>query len=345
MQENTFIALIPAYKPENTLVDLSCQLRNMGFSVVIVNDGSGADFTHIFAMCSQYAKVLTHVENCGKGQALKNGLSFIHSQYSEDTIIVTVDADGQHRPEDALAICKIADNNRKALVLGSRGLKDNVPVRSRIGNTLTRFVYKVSTGVSVHDTQTGLRAFSHTPISKMLTVPGERYEYEMNVLLRFARENVSIIEHEIDTIYLNNNASSHFDTIKDSIRIYKEILKFSAASFVGFIVDYVMYSLLLLWGCGLTFSNIMARVISASVIFMLNRKLVFKSKENLLYSVLKYVILAAFILLGNTVILNFLVNSVGVHQMPAKIITESVLFLFSWLIQKVFVFKKRGTGQ
>ena len=343
--DTTYIALIPAYKPENILVDLIGQLRTMGFTVVIVNDGSGPDFMDIFNRCEQFAKVLTLVENSGKGQALKTGLYFIRSHCPQNSIIVTIDADGQHRPKDAFSVCQIADANRLALVLGSRRLKGKIPVRSRIGNTLTRFIYKASTGISVHDTQTGLRAFSYDLIPNMLTVSGERYEYEMNVLLQFAREKVSIIEHEIETIYLNNNESSHFHAIKDSVRIYKEILKFSAASFVGFIVDYVMYSLLLLWGCGLTFSNIMARVISASVIFMLNRKLVFKSKENLLYSILKYVILAAFILLGNTVILNFLVNSVGVHQMPAKIITESVLFLFSWLIQKVFVFKKRGTGQ
>ena len=229
-----------------------------------------------------------------------------------------------------------------ALVLGSRRLKGKIPVRSRIGNTLTRFIYKASTGISVHDTQTGLRAFSYDLIPNMLTVSGERYEYEMNVLLQFAREKVSIIEHEIETIYLNNNESSHFHAIKDSVRIYKEILKFSAASFAGFIVDYTVYSLLLLFGCGVSFANIIARVISASVNFSINRNLVFKSKENLLCSIVKYAILAAIILLGNTITLNFLVNICKLHQMPAKIVTEIVFFLFSWGIQKIFVFRKRG---
>lgn len=140
MKETTYIALIPAYKPENLLIDLIRQLKTIGFSVVVVNDGSGSGFTDIFNMCGQYAEVLTLVENCGKGQALKTGLTFIRSQCPENSIIVTVDADGQHRPEDAFAVCQIAEDNRTALVLGSRRLKGKVPIRSRIGNTLTRFV-------------------------------------------------------------------------------------------------------------------------------------------------------------------------------------------------------------
>ena len=149
--DTTYIALIPAYKPENILVDLIGQLRTMGFTVVIVNDGSGPDFMDIFNRCEQFAKVLTLVENSGKGQALKTGLYFIRSHCPQNSIIVTIDADGQHRPEDAFSVCQIADANRLALVLGSRRLKGKIPVRSRIGNTLTRFIYKASTGISVHD--------------------------------------------------------------------------------------------------------------------------------------------------------------------------------------------------
>ena len=96
--------------------------------------------------------------------------------------------------------------------------------------------------MKVHDTQTGLRAFRTELIPVLRDIPGERYEYEMNVLLRFARDKIRILEHEIETIYIDNNAQSHFDTVKDSVRIYKEIFKFSAFSFVGFLVDYSLYN-------------------------------------------------------------------------------------------------------
>ncbi len=334
-----YIALIPAYKPTAILPDLIEKMKGSGFSVIIVDDGSGGDYEEIFSECTRYATVLHHSENRGKGCALKSGLSFIAGHYTEDAVVVTVDADGQHRVEDALAICLIAEDAPNSLVLGSRRLKENVPLRSRFGNTITRAVYHISTGLKVYDTQTGLRAFRVSLIPTLLDIPGERYEYEMNVLLRLARDKTQIIEHEIETIYIDNNAQSHFDTVKDSVRIYREILKFSASSFIGFLVDYAAYCILLVLTKDLRISNITARIISGSVNFTLNRKFVFKDRENLLKSAIKYFMLASGILFGNTLVLEFLVDTCGVHQMPAKIATEIVFFTLSWLIQKLLVFK------
>ena len=126
--------------------------------------------------------------------------------------------------EDVLAICSIAEKAPNTLVLGSRKLKENEPLRSKFGNTVTRFVSYISTGLKVHDTQTGLRAFRTDLIPVLRDISGERYAYERNVLLRCARDKIRILEHEIETIYIENNVQSHFDTVKDSVRIYKEIL-------------------------------------------------------------------------------------------------------------------------
>ena len=141
---------------------------------------------------------------------------------------------------------------------------------------MTRAVYRISTGLKVHDTQTGLRAFDGTLIDKMLSIRGDRYEYEMNVLLDLARSRIPIKEMEIETIYLNNNAASHFNPLRDSFRVYKEILKFSASSFIGFLVDYVLYTVLLLITGKLMLSNVCARVVSASVNFTINRRNLFR---------------------------------------------------------------------
>ena len=337
-----YVALIPAYKPSLYLLELLENLSHLGFKTVVVNDGSGLDYEKIFFDCSRYAEVLHHEKNQGKGSALKTGLRYIYKTYRADCIVVTVDADGQHLASDALKIVKLAESSPRSIVLGCRKLGKTAPLRSRFGNGITRFVFRCSTGRKVYDTQTGLRAFDGNMIPKMIIIEGERYEYEMNVLLRLAKENTTIVEQEIETIYLDNNASSHFDAVKDSARIYKEILKFSAASFVGFLTDYAAYSLLLLLGGGLTFSNTVARIISASVNFTLNRKFVFKSKGNLLLAVLKYIILALCILVGNTLVLNLLVNKLSVNPMIAKLITELLFFLISWIVQKTVVFKQKG---
>lgn len=340
--QKKYIALIPAYMPTVFLVDLVQKLNCIGFSVVLVNDGSGSEFEDLFLSCSQFAIVLSHKINLGKGCALKTGLSYIVQNCNEDSIVVTIDADGQHRVEDALLLCHMSEQNPNSLVLGSRNLEENVPLRSQFGNTVTRFVYRITTGLYVHDTQTGLRAFHTSLIPALLAIPGKRYEYEMNVLLHFANERIPIIEHEIETIYFGNNSQSHFDVLRDSIRIYKEILKFSLSSLIGFLVDYMTYSLLLLLTKNLRISNIIARIISASVNFSLNRKFVFRSKENIWKAATKYFLLATGILLGNTLVLELLVNTFDMHQLLAKIVTELLFFMISWLSQRIIIFKQTG---
>ena len=206
--QNKYIALIPAYQPTEILAKLVRQLYLSGFWVVLVDDGSGKTYQWLFDRCVPYAKVLHHEVNAGKGRALKTGLAEIIQHYDFSYVVVTVDADGQHCLEDVIAVCRIADRNPGALILGSRTLKERVPLRSRFGNTVTRLVYRISTGLNVHDTQTGLRAFHVSLIPVLLSIAGERYEYEMNVLLYCAREKIKIKEQEIETIYIDNNAAS-----------------------------------------------------------------------------------------------------------------------------------------
>ncbi len=344
MNSHKRIALIPAFEPGPLLNELLKNLTLSGFEIVVVNDGSAANYSYIFEEASNYAVVLTHSENRGKGMALKTGLRYIQKHFGNDYVAVTVDADGQHRAEDAVMLCCTAEHNHGALVLGSRKFTGNVPFRSRFGNMITRLVYRLSTGVKIYDTQTGLRAFHASLLPQLLVVPGDRYEYEMNVLLEFAVKHIPIIEEEIETIYLDNNSASHFDTLKDSYRIYKEILKFSASSLAGFSVDYIMYTFLVIITGNIRLSNIGARIISATVNYTLNRKLVFKSKNRILKSAVSYFLLAAVILFGNTVMLEFLVSRLGIHQMAAKLITEIVFFAMSWLVQRFVVFRKEESS-
>ena len=264
MREEKRIALIPAYEPEKEMVKIAKELKEEGFCVVIVNDGSSQECDSLFVQASEYAAIYTHTHNRGKGAAIKTGLEYIKNNFSIPYVIVTVDADGQHKVDDFLRVVKVAEENPNSLILGSRRFQGNVPWRSRLGNSITRMVYKVSSGLDVFDTQTGLRAFSDRMVEEMLSVRGERYEYEMNVLLELARKE-DIKEVEIATVYLNDNRSSHFSTIKDSYRIYKEIIRFASSSLTSFLVDYGLYCLLFMISGAMVVSSILARMVSASL--------------------------------------------------------------------------------
>ncbi len=340
------IALIPAYEPEPQLIKLLESIEEQGFCAIVIDDGSGAAFSNIFQGASRFATVLTHAQNRGKGCGIKTGLQYISAHFTPPYTVVTMDADGQHQLSDALRVCERAEYNPNALILGSRSLKENVPFRSRFGNTVTRVVYQSSTGVNVHDTQTGLRGFSSALVPVLLDIEGERYEYEINVLLEFARREMRIEEIEIPTIYFANNSGSHFNTLKDSFRIYKQIIKYSASSFVSFMLDYALYSLLAVMTAGLgsislTVSNVVARLVSAGVNFIINRKLVFKSEQSVWKSSLQYFSLAVVILAGNTLVLNRLVGNLSMNRFAAKMITEVFFFALSWMIQRFLIFRKR----
>ena len=338
---NKFIALIPAYKPSQLLIDMLEEIKDTPLTPVVIDDGSGKEFADIFEKAKEYAPVIVHEVNKGKGCALKTGYTYIKEHFDEDAVIVTMDSDGQHRTEDAIKLCHMATENPGTLILGSRELSENVPLRSQVGNTLTRFVYHLSTGTKVHDTQTGLRAFSANLIPFMNSIKGNRYEYEINVLLDCTRNDVPIIEIEIPTIYLDNNSASHFHVLRDSIKIYKEILKFSASSLVSFRVDYGLYTLLLILTAQLQVSHIGARILSSVFNFTINKKLVFKSKGNTAKSASSYFALVAVILILSTLVLSFFVHTCNMNEFAAKIITEIIFFIFSWFLQHFVVFKKK----
>ena len=357
---NRYIALIPAYEPEQRLAGLTDDLKKRGFDVVVVDDGSGPDYRALFEELAQKATVLTHAKNRGKGAALKTGLNYINKYmaYTEsvltpagtevvsgrDAVIVTVDADGQHLPDDVRRVAEISSQRRDALVLGSRALDKDIPARSRFGNTVTRHVYSAATGLRVHDTQTGLRAFHRGLIPRLLEIEGDRYEYEINMLMQLASEGVPIIEERIETVYEDNNRGSHFRTLSDSFRVYKEILKFSASSLASFAIDYGMYALLLaVTGAagianGLVISNIGARLVSGTANYTMNKRLVFKSRTGFAKSAVQYILLAGFILAGNTIVLSMLAGTLGINRFAAKLIAEVIFFAISWTVQKYVIF-------
>lgn len=336
-------ALIPALNPDERLLSLCGELHQQGYSIVLINDGSDAFFDSIFLQARKTATVLYHVDNLGKGAAIKTGLRYIAEIAEPDDVVVTVDADGQHKAADVEKTVQAAQASPDAIVLGSRSFSGEVPFKSRIGNRITRTVYRAVSHCRVADTQTGLRAFSCALIPFLLEIPGERYEYEMNVLLQCPRNDIPVLEVPIETVYIDGNTSSHFRPFRDSWMIYCELLRFSLSSLAGFAIDYGLFCLL---SQGLSdfgtlavpIANVLACIVSASVNFTLNRKYVFRNRENQLPAALRYGLLALGILAGNTLLLTVLTRILGIHQFAAKLVTETLFFVVSWKVQRVYVF-------
>ena len=347
---DTRVALIPAYEPQEGLIGIAAALKAQDFIVVVVDDGSGPEYEEVFSRLEKGIVVLSHAVNQGKGRALKTGLSYIKTCFGSHCVVVTVDADGQHSVEDALRVCEVAAMYPGELVLGARTFEGEIPFRSRFGNTLTRGVYRLFTGVAVRDTQTGLRAFQGSLLDELLAMPGKRYEYEMNMLLICAKRGISMREIPIATIYENGNAASHFHAVADSARIYGELLKFSASSFLSFLLDYFLYLLLL--GAGtmagvagsLWIANVGARVVSGCFNYAVNRRAVFDSEAGVADSALRYAMLAVSILVVNTLLLTLLVSVVGIHAFAAKLIVEGTMFFVSYFAQKRVVFAGKRVG-
>ncbi|MBO7166964.1 MAG: glycosyltransferase family 2 protein [Kiritimatiellae bacterium] len=211
------VILIPAYNPDEKLGELIDCLTLYSYKIVVVNDGSSEKCAHIFdSIRGKVEKILVHERNGGKGKALKTGIKWISENLPTVDGIVTADADGQHRPKDIQKVVEALEGSEKALVLGSRVFLKGVPFRSIFGNLWTRFFFWLLAGFFVKDTQTGLRGIPRSLFEPFLEIPGDRYEYELRMLAKARVLGENPIEIPIEAIYINDNASSHFNPIKDS---------------------------------------------------------------------------------------------------------------------------------
>ena len=333
------IVLVPAYEPDRRLLELLADLPH--HQVVVVDDGSGAAYAPVFdAAAAVGADVVRLEANRGKGAALKAGFEHIGHRWPGHDV-VCVDSDGQHRPADVQRVAdRLADTG--GIVLGTRRFTGPAPARSRIGNAITRLAFLAATGRTVTDTQTGLRGFPAHLLPWLSAVPGQRYEYELNQLLHAVRDGHRVDQVEIETVYLDGNASSHFRPLVDSARVYAQLLAFSASSLVGFALDTVLL-LALVWLTGnLVLSAVTARLVSASVNFEVNRRWVFARHGRPpagWRAAARYAVLAAAVLVLNVVLLDALVTVMG-SVLPAKVVTEAAFFLVSFVVQRQLVFAR-----
>ncbi|HHZ82609.1 MAG TPA: glycosyltransferase family 2 protein [Nitrospirales bacterium] len=226
---SSLIFVIPAYNPTGELIQIIQNLSQQTpqNQIVVVDDGSSGPSKNIVQEVQRHpaVRLVRHETHCGKGQALKTAIEHIREHYPSCTHIVTADADGQHAVHDILSVAHDAQTWREHLVLGSREFNNNVPIRSWIGNTIIRVLFRVCTGLDLRDTQTGLRGIPIGFGLQCLAFPSTGYDFEMAMLIECKTLNMAIREMPIQTIYNEGNRYSHFNPLIDSLKICRVIVR------------------------------------------------------------------------------------------------------------------------
>lgn len=335
------IIVIPAYEPNDKMLELIKEVQKSGdYQVLIVDDGSSKECKGIFEQAKKTGCiVLTHDSNQGKGVALKTAFTYINEHFPNENGVVCADCDGQHRWEDIKRVAQGLAEHPQTIVLGSREFVGEVPLKSLIGNKVTRTIFSFVAGYKIDDTQTGLRGYSVDMLPWLIEIKGNRYEYEMNQLLEAKSAGYSVHSITIQTVYENKNKGSHFRPVYDSIRIYLPILKFSLSSVSCGVIDFVLFFLLHWLTKNLFVSVIGARVISSFINYMINKNIVFNRKgQSHIKPILKYYGLAGLILVGNFLMISLFNDQVNLSLFTSKSFTEGILFMVSYYVQKRFIF-------
>ncbi|MBR6349792.1 MAG: bifunctional glycosyltransferase family 2/GtrA family protein [Lachnospiraceae bacterium] len=352
--------IIPVLNPDEKMTAFIDSLVSSGLEdIIIVNDGSKEDTLHFFdeAKVHPGVTVLTHEVNKGKGRALKTAFGYLAENRKDIDCAVTADADGQHNVDSIRRCLDAFEQHPACVIIGGRNFSEaNIPARSRFGNKVSSVVYRLACGIKLKDTQTGLRIIPAAWFDEFTRVSGERYEYETNMLIALVNKGIPYMEVPIETIYIDDNASSHFNPIKDSIKIYAVILKyfikFLASSLASWLVDIGVYTLAVAIFENKVDDNTMeiiatvsSRVISSIVNYIINRKVVFKATDNAAQTTWRYFLLALCqmavsygLVYG---IADALLHVSGLWHTVVKCVVDGCLFLFSYGIQRKWVFKHK----
>ncbi len=251
------ILLIPSYQPTVLCCELLEELRRIDPTpIVVVDDGSGLAYQELFQRASRVADtvVLTNAVNLGKGAALKHGMMKVANE---------------------LRACPTQ------AVLGSRDFKRDVPLRSKLGNMISRHVYRFLIGLNLSDTQTGLRGIPRELVELSLSIRSNRYEFETEQIITAKAANFKFNEVPIQTVYIDDNRGSHFNPILDSFRIYFVLLRYAISSLATALADFLTFYILTANGMPVLGANMSARAVALWIQFMLLKRYVFKSKAGL----------------------------------------------------------------
>lgn len=350
------IVIIPALNPSDSLKEYVESLVLGGVEkILIVDDGSRAEVQPLFAQLANMDEVvvLHHAINLGKGRALKNAFNYVLTHWGDGISgVITADSDGQHTVEDVIKISNELDNQKEpALILGTRDFNEEiVPFKSKYGNKITSTVFWMLYGIKVADTQTGLRGIPKQYMYEYMDLEGERFEYEMNMLIYGALHKHQMDQQIIKTVYFDNNSETHFRPVADSLKIYKIIFRsffrYVFASLSASIIDLLGFHVLIVLlaavkdSVAIMIATVIARIISSIYNFTMNRNVVFKSTGNQWHHLIRYYVLCVVQMLFSAGLVIFVDYIVHGNKSIEKIVVDCILFLFSYQIQRIWVFKE-----
>lgn len=342
--------VVPAYNPTDRLPSLLERLiPTFNDAVVVVNDGSiTADADSIFNRVTALGcTVLSHPVNRGKGAALKTAFAWC-AQHGGDTLVgvVTADADGQHLAADIVAVRDALAANPDKLILGCRDFSyDGVPARSKAGNRSMSLAMRVFFGLDISDTQTGLRGIPARLMRELVDVRGNAYEFETNMLVEARHAGVAIAEVPITTVYDDGNAGSHFNPIRDSLRVAGVFARYGLSSCASAIVDLAAFSalnaLFAVLGAGLfsiVAATYSARVVSAVVNFLVNHRLVFKRGEGKKAAMRYAALCVACVSVSAAAVTAIQTLLPMAPAVAIKVVVDCALFFINYRIQQAWVF-------
>ena len=211
------VIIIPAFEPDRRILELVHQLKKDFHDFIVVDDGSrsaAALFNELRADIG--VNVLAHDTNQGKGAALKTAFAELLRRHPDALGAVTVDADGQHLPTDVLRVAESLRQHPDRITLGVRTFAEGIPFRSRLGNLWTIAEFRLLTGHSVHDTQTGLRGIPLALVPQLMDIAGTRYDYEIRMLTNAVLRSKGVIQVPIETVYEQGNRTSHYRPLADT---------------------------------------------------------------------------------------------------------------------------------
>lgn len=359
------VAVIPSLNPDECLFRTVKTTLESGFTdLIVVDDGSRADCRRHFERVSKETGcvILRHERNRGKGAALKTAFSYYLERYDSSVYcgVVTADADGQHLPKDIRAVADALAGQKfnregaesQALILGVRDFNcPDVPFKSRFGNRVTTLVFRFLFGEWIQDTQTGLRGISGNYLRECVKLPGDRFEYEIRMLIDAVSRRAKITEVPIATVYLNGNRETHFHPLKDSVKIYRVMLesfvRFVASGLLSLAADQGLFALFayllrdaLSAEYGILLSTAAARALSSLLNYRLNRDAVFRSEGR--GSFFRYYALCGAQMLASAGGVTLLWSLTHGNKSLLKLLTDGALFFFSYYAQRRWVFQNSG---
>lgn len=336
--------IITIYKKDRRTIELCAKLSELGAEhIVVVNDGCPTGDEYFNELISIGCHIVTLDKNSGKGSCIKAGAKYAYENLYNITGFITADADGQHRAEDIMKVSRALEIRPDSLILGKRDItKSKMSLGHRIGLKLSAAYFRVITGVRCKDTMTGLRGIPATLYDIVINTKGKRFEYEMNFLTKCADlkvpfYNVNIINYE------QPDSESNYRLVKDTFLIYRTPLKFATASVGCTAVDLVLFTVFryllpasVQWNVAL--ATVLARIVSGSMNFLINRKVIFENDGKTKNQALKFLILFFLIMCASTVIVSLL-SFIPIPATIIKAIVDLLLWAVNYTVQRKWVFK------